>query len=661
MATDHNKPAPALTTGGINTGVAIVGFALSFIAGGGLMWAYASTHGLASGGEGGSASGSAWSDEESPIPVSSKDPIWGNRAALVTIVEFSDFQCPFCSRVEPTMDQVRKTYGPDQVRVIWKNLPLPFHQNAKPAAEAAQLVYAAKGSEAFWKFHDKAFANQQSLTVDNFVAWAKDLGISDGAKFRKDLDAHVAGAKVEADAEVAKKAGVSGTPGFMINGKLLSGAQPFDAFKKEIDSALEAAKAKVASGTAKDKVYVALTKDGFKAPAAKPEEGEEKEDTTIFKVPVGTSATLGPATALVTIIEFSDFQCPFCKRVEDQLTKVKETYGQQVRFVWKHEPLPFHPRAEPAAELTEEARAQKGDKGFWDAHHKLFDIQPKLEDADLEQAAKDLGLNVAAVKDAIAKKKHGAKITADADLGDDVQASGTPHFFINGRRLVGAQPFEKFKTIIDEEIVKAKAMLEKGIPAAGLYDAIIKDGKGAPEMEKKTLGAAPATSPFKGGANAKVVIQQFSDFQCPFCSRVEPTVDEVMQAYGDKVKLVWRNLPLPMHSDAPLAAEATIEAQKQLGNKGFWAMHKKLFENQKALGRENLEKYATEIGLDLPKFKAALDSHAHKATVDADAKAAGDAQIGGTPAFVINGYFVSGAQPAAKFRKVIDKALAEAK
>jgi protein-disulfide isomerase len=661
MATDHNKPAPAPTTGGINTGVAIVGFALSFLAGGGLMWAYASTHGLAAGGEGGGASGAAWSDEESPIPVSSKDPIWGNRTALVTIVEFSDFQCPFCSRVEPTMDQVRKTYGPDQVRIVWKNLPLPFHQNAKPAAEAAQLVYAAKGSEAFWKFHDKAFANQQALTADNFVAWAKELGVTDSAKFRKDLDAHTAGAKVEADAEIAKKAGVNGTPGFMINGKLLSGAQPFDAFKKEIDSALEAAKAKVASGTPKDKVYVAVTKDNFKAAPQKPEEAEEKEDTTIFKVPVGTSPFQGPKDALVTMVLFSDFQCPFCKRVEDTLKKVRETYPTQVRIVWKHEPLPFHPRAEPAAELAEEARAQKGDAGFWAAHAKLFEMQPKLEDADLEQAAKDLGLNVGAVKDAIAKKKHGSKIQADADLADDVQASGTPHFFINGRRLVGAQPFEKFKAVIDDEVSKAKALVEKGTPAAGLYDAIIKDGKGAPEMEKKTLAAAPATSPFKGGANAKVVIQQFSDFQCPFCSRVEPTIDEIMAAYGDRVKLVWRNLPLPMHPDAPLAAEAAAEAQKQKGNAGFWAMHKKLFENQRALGRENLEKFAGEIGLDLAKFKAALDSHVHKASVDADAKAAGDAQIGGTPAFVINGYFVSGAQPAAKFKKVIEKALAEAK
>src|SRR6185503_5980919 len=113
-------------------------------------------------------------------------------------------------------------------------------------------------------------------------------------------------------------------------------------------------------------------------------------------------------------------------------------------------------------EVTREARAQKGDKGFWEAHDKLFEIQPKLEDADLEAAAKDLGLNVDKVKDAMKTHKYKKEIDADAELGDDVQASGTPHFFINGRRLVGAQPFEKFKKIIDEEITKAQGLLAKG-------------------------------------------------------------------------------------------------------------------------------------------------------------------------------------------------------
>jgi protein-disulfide isomerase len=122
-------------------------------------------------------------------------------------------------------------------------------------------------------------------------------------------------------------------------------------------------------------------------------------------------------------------------------------------------------------------------------------------------------------------------------------------------------------------------------------------------------------------------------------------------------------MPLPFHKDAPLAAEAAQEAFAQKGNTGFWAMHNKLFEAQGsegALSRENLEKIAGEIGLDVAKFKAALDSHKHKAKVEADAKVGNDAGINGTPGFVINGYYLSGAQPAPAFKKLINKALKEA-
>jgi protein-disulfide isomerase len=659
---------PALGPQGMGTGVAIVGFVLCFVTGAGLMSAYDSYRfkkgDITADNSGGSSAPGSWSDSESPVPVDSKDPLWGNRNAPVTIVEFSDFECPFCSRGHDTIEQVKKAYGPEKLRVIWKNEPLPFHQNARPAAEAAQAVFSLKGSDAFWKWHDDAFKNQKGgLTADNFEKWATAAGV-DAAKFKAALASKKFSAKVDSDHEQAKKAGVNGTPAFFINGVSLSGAQPFEKFKSVIDQELTKAQAKVAAGTPKDKVYVAMSTENKKnAPAPKEEEEEKEDTTTIFKVPVGKSAVLGSDKALVTIVEFSDFQCPFCKRVEPTLKQVKETYGDKVRLVWKDEPLGFHPRAEPAAEVTREARAQKGDKGFWEAHDKLFEIQPKLEDADLEAAAKDLGLNVDKVKDAMKTHKYKKEIDADAELGDDVQASGTPHFFINGRRLVGAQPFEKFKKIIDEEITKAQGLLAKGTKPEALYDEMIKDGKGAPEPEKKTL-ALPTSAPTKGPANAKVTMQIVSDFQCPFCARAEDTVAEVAKNYGDKIKIIWRDLPLDFHADAPLAAQAAREAFKQKGSDGFWKMHDLLFKNQKTengLKREALEKYAGEIGLDMTKFKAALDNQTHKASIDADKKLAQDAGIQGTPGFIVNGYFINGAQPYPKFKKVIDRALAEAK
>jgi protein-disulfide isomerase len=228
-------------------------------------------------------------------------------------------------------------------------------------------------------------------------------------------------------------------------------------------------------------------------------------------------------------------------------------------------------------------------------------------------------------------------------------------------RVKGAQPFENFKTIIDAELAKAKALVASGVPRAKVYEETIKNGKEAPAPEKKELAAPDSSSPAKGGPNAKVTIQIFSEFQCPYCKRVKPTLDELEKEYGNKIKFVWRNLPLPFHKDAPLAAEAAQEAFAQKGNAGFWKFHDKLFETQEqGLARERLEAVATEVGLDIEKFKAALDSHKHKAKVDADQKAGNDAGINGTPGFVINGYYLSGAQPAPAFKKIINRALKEA-
>jgi len=366
----------------------------------------------------------------------------------------------------------------------------------------------------------------------------------------------------------------------------------------------------------------------------------------------------GPADALVTIVEFSDFQCPFCGRVEPTLTQLEQDYKGDLRVVWKDNPLPFHPRAKPAATLARFAYEKGGDKGFWAAHDALFEGQKNLEDDGLQEIAKKLGLPWDKVKAAIAEDKYNERFSASIDLASDYEARGTPHFFVNGRRLSGAQPIEKFKEIIDAQLVIAKGLVSKGVPRAKVFGEVMKTAKGAAEPEKKDVPAPTKDNPFKGPENAKVVIQEFSDFQCPFCSRVTPTVEEVLKAYPKDVKVVWRNMPLPFHADAPLAAEAAREIFAQAGNKGFWKYHDKLFANQQAIKRPDLEKYAEELGgIDMAKFKAALDSHKHKDFIDQDAAVGNKAGVGGTPGFVVNGYFVSGAQPFQAFDKVIKMAL----
>lgn len=600
------------------------------------------------------------SEDDAVVPISSDDAVRGSRLAYVTIVVFSDLQCPFCARLDATFHRLREEYGDAELRVVFKHDPLPFHAHARLAAEVGQGVLALAGQEAFWRYQSLAFHRQSVMSPEAIRAWAAAVGVDEHA-LEDGLQEKRWAPKIDGDLSVARRLGVVGTPHSFVNGVALSGAQPYERFKEVIDAELEEAKALSSRGVDRDKVYKSRASANFDATKRDDDEDEgdagAAESKVVFKVPVGTAPTRGPATAQVTIIEFSDFQCPYCKRVEGTLAEVRRAYGDKVRIVWRDMPLPFHPRAEPAAELARAARAQKGDAAFWTVHDLIFAGQTQLDDAELERIAREAKLDVAKAMAAVKAKSFTKGIDADAAVGDDFMATGTPHFFINGRRLAGAQPFDKFKAIIDEEIAKADALLRQGTKPAALYDALIKDGVGPAEPERRTIAPASAGAPFKGAANAKVVIHQVSDFQCPFCKRVEGTLDELLKAYPGKIKIVWRDQPLPMHADAALAAEAAREAHAQKGNDGFAKMSKLLFDNQQALKRDDLDGYARSIGLDMARFARALDAHTHKAAIDADSKAALDAGANGTPAFFIGPYFLSGAQPLDKFKKLVDRAL----
>jgi len=164
-----------------------------------------------------------------------------------------------------------------------------------------------------------------------------------------------------------------------------------------------------------------------------------------------------------------------------------------------------------------------------------------------------------------------------------------------------------------------------------------------------------AGSPSQGPANAPVELVEFSDFQCPFCLRAHPTVKQVLSTYGNKIRFVYRNYPLPNHPNARPAAEAAQCANEQ-GK--FWEYHDRLFADQSKLGADDLKASAAALGMDAAKFNACFDSHKYKDRVDTDTSAGNQAGVDGTPAFFINGRMLSGAQPYDEFKRVIDEELA---
>jgi protein-disulfide isomerase len=179
-------------------------------------------------------------------------------------------------------------------------------------------------------------------------------------------------------------------------------------------------------------------------------------------------------------------------------------------------------------------------------------------------------------------------------------------------------------------------------------------------FEVANLDAGPSFGP----TTAKVTLDVCSDFECPFCARLVPTLHELKENYGELVRVHWRNCPLPMHPDALPAAEAALEVYAQGGNAAFWAYHDSLFAHQTTLDAESLIKLAGEIkGIDATKVRAALGDHRHAGAIQADLSAVVDSGAAsggfGTPATFVNGRLVSGAQPYEVFEDAVERALQE--
>mgnify|MGYP000664852899 CR=1 FL=1 len=163
-------------------------------------------------------------------------PTKGPAGAAVTMIAFSDFQCPYCVRVNPTLKALEAKY-PGKLRIAFKDFPLGIHKEARKASEAGQCA-AEQGK--FWEMHDKMFANQQKLQPDSLKAFAKEVGL-DGATFASCLDSGKTAARVAADVAQGAKHGVTGTPTFFINGRFLSGAHSIEKFTEIIDEELSRA------------------------------------------------------------------------------------------------------------------------------------------------------------------------------------------------------------------------------------------------------------------------------------------------------------------------------------------------------------------------------------------------------------------------------------
>jgi protein-disulfide isomerase len=268
-------------------------------------------------------------------------------------------------------------------------------------------------------------------------------------------------------------------------------------------------------------------------------------------------------------------------------------------------------------------------------------LEVMVGDLLIEEAAKAAGTS----KDEYQKKEVAARVKPITD--DDIKL-----FYEENKDRAQGKPMEALAGPIRDFLTgqrqgQARAQLvddlKKKTPARILLDP-----------PRQQVAVSP-DDPSSGPANAPITVVEFSDYQCPFCARVVPTIVKLRQTYGDKIRIVFKDFPLPNHSHAPKAAEAALCAGEQ-GK--YWDMHDRLFANQQGLAVPALKQTAAGLGLDSVKFDQCLDSGKHAASIAADMKQGESLGVQSTPTVYVNGRPVIGAQPYEFFQSVIDEELA---
>jgi protein-disulfide isomerase len=571
-------------------------------------------------------------------------PYRGSLDAPIVMEEFSDFQCPYCARFAaetlPSILTNQITAG--EVVLIYYDFPLnSIHPQAAAAANAARCA-GENGPVAYWAMHDRLFENASEWSSNEanavFLTYAQELGFG-GEAFATCLEENRHAEAVEVDSALGQSRGVGSTPTFFLNDQPVIGAYPLDYFNQAI--------AAVGAGDA----IAAQAETEPQAPTVKP--------TPATIVLTDSAAERGDPEAAVTIVEYTDYQCPYCLRHASEtmpllLAEMIET--GRVHYVVKDFPLDsIHPEARAAAVA---ARCAGDQDAYWEMHDELFARQAEWAGLGagandvFATLATDLGLDAAAFTECVASGRHAAVVQANQNEGITLGVTGTPAFFINGFPISGAQPYELFEYAI--------GLAEEGT----LAEAYV-----APEAEAQPTPAGPAEvntdGAFSvGAADAPVTIVEFTDFQCPFCSRhFLETYPQIKADYVDtgKVRYVFMDFPLSsIHPQAQLAAEAARCAGDQ---DAYLEMHDILFGRQgEWSGRDDAADifigYAQELGLDTATFTECLNSGVHESAVLADLQEGARVGVDGTPAFFINGAFVSGAQPFEVFQQTIDSFLA---
>ena len=581
--------------------------------------------------------------------------------APITLIEYSDFQCPFCQRhTVQTMPALKAQFiDTGRVRYEFRDFPIAsLHPLAYRLHEAAYCAGDSAGDSAYWQAHDLFFTQAEQFEIGALPA----LDTAIMAAFSEEGLPDIGNCLLEnrfADSvrdnvAAGNAAGVSGTPAFFLNNYKITGAQPLTAFV----SAIEAAEAGELEAL-------------IAAQSAPPPPAVAAAAPTRAAIQARAKTGLGDPNAPVKIVEFSDYQCPFCQRYALQtMPRIKEMINQgRVYYEFKDFPIAsLHPLAYKLHEAALCVQADAGSDGFWMAHDLFFGraeaFQQSSEPAMADAIASELGqLNLwnSSVEACYSNQTYAAEVEATIAEGAQLGLRGTPSFFIDGYLLVGALPFETFEQAI--------ALAEED----GLGEALrpVQPGANAPAAQPSANNPVDVplsgSEPAKGVVGAPVTIIEYSSYQCPYCKRHFDQTMPLIQDYIDDgtVRYLFKDFPLPSQPQAFKAHEAARCVDEQIGDEGYWLAHDILFQNQAVWSGTPMGAHTDVIKqlinaadiVEAEVFNNCLDEGLMIDAVTIDYNEGGALGVRGTPAFFINGQFVNGAQPFTVFQQVIEQAL----
>lgn len=467
--------------------------------------------------------------ERYKVPLHDDDLALGGDAPKVTIVVFSNYACDPCRRLWQVMQNLVEDYG-DQIRVVHRSVAISGYQGNDLAVEAA---YAAAAQGKFWEMHRRLFDFAQDLSMPMLREHAKAIGL-DLKRFDEDMQTGAHTARRLQDKRGQELLGVIAGPASFVNGVLVLGFRPEKQWHGILKMEMKRARELLQEGAKPDELYKTMQEGARRGPirldpalraklpakkARGDSDGSNKDEAGANKpAPIQSpdpkqryaldaqgAYGWGSPEAPVWVVEFNDVECPFGKKANREVfSQLRQTYGDKLRWVTRHMPLPSHPRASGAARAAW-AAAQQG--AFWPFHQALMGQKPSEAERrpkgsaqaaakpgggakDLKSApklsaealsgplgrrrfeaiAQELGLDLPRFRRDFESPASKAAVDRDLALSDTLGLSATPSLFINGRYISGLWQVQTYTKLIDEELALAKkTQADQNIPPKGFH------------------------------------------------------------------------------------------------------------------------------------------------------------------------------------------------